>query len=152
MSLLHRLGFYRRKEYDAVVQTNNLLSNEITKKENHIKELRNEISVKDDRIKYLNNVIRQCVNTGDWDKPNILNIYPKVNYSTGYSDTNVYTIYIEPKICSFSIVGDFKYIKDPNWLDCILRQYSIQSAVNFTDMFEEQIYSQLKEIHKEKEV
>jgi hypothetical protein len=149
MNLLHRLGFYRRKEYDAVVQSNNL---KISEKENHIKELTNEISVKDDRIKYLNNVIRQYLNTGDWDKPNILNIYPKVNYSKGYSDPNVYTIYIEPKICSFSIVGDYKYIKDPNWLDCILRQYSIQSAVNFTDMFEEQIYSQLKEIHKEKEV
>lgn len=149
MSLLHRLGFYRRKEYDAVVQSNNL---KISEKENHIKELTNEISVKDDRIKYLNNVIRQYLNTGDWDKPNILNIYPKVNYSKGYSDPNVYTIYIEPKICSFSIVGDYKYIKDPNWLDCILRQYSIQAAVNFTDMIEEQIYTQLKEIHKKKEV
>ena len=51
-------------------------------------------------------------------------------------------------LCSFSIIGDYKYIKDLNWLDCILRQYSIQAAVNFTDMIEEQIYTQLKEIHK----
>lgn len=151
MSLLHRLGFYRRKEYDAVIQTNNL---KISEKENHIKELTNEISVKDDRIKHLNNVIRQYLNTGDWDKPNLLNIYPKVDYSKGDSDPNVYlhTIHIEPKLCSFSIIGDYKYIKDLNWLDCILRQYSIQAAVNFTDMIEEQIYTQLKEIHKKKEV